>query len=83
MRRMTAVVLAALVLAGLATGCSDDRVTQPGPARRVLIVTMPGVTWSDVSAETTPNLDALVGRSAISMIGLGPQDNISLGVILN
>ncbi|WP_421120070.1 hypothetical protein ACE2AJ_01575 [Aquihabitans daechungensis] len=57
--------LAALVLAGVATGCSDDRVTKPGPVRRVLIVTMPGVTWGDVSAEATPNLQALVGRSAI------------------
>ena len=59
MRRTFALALAVLVLAGLATGCSDDRVTQPGPARRVLIVTMPGVTWSDVSADATPNLQAL------------------------
>lgn len=65
MRRAGALALVALALAGLASGCSEDRVTQPGPARRVLIVTMPGVTWSDVSAATTPNLEALVGRSAI------------------
>lgn len=65
MRRPAALALALVVLAGLATGCSDDRVTQPGPARRVLIVTMPGVTWDDVSASATPNLQQLVDRSAI------------------
>ena len=65
MRRAGALALVALALAGLASGCAEDRVTQPGPARRVLIVTMPGVSWSDVSAATTPNLEALVGRSAV------------------
>ncbi|HWJ64945.1 MAG TPA: hypothetical protein VNS19_23450, partial [Acidimicrobiales bacterium] len=65
MRRALALVLGALLLAGLATGCSDDRVTEPGPVRRVLIVTVPGLTWSDVSPETTPNLQSLVDRSAI------------------
>ncbi len=59
------VVLVALALASVATGCSRDRMTQPGPVRRILIVTMPGVTWSDVSATATPNLHALVDRSAI------------------
>ena len=57
--------LVAILLASVAAGCSDDRVSSPGPVRRVLIVTVPGVTWSDVSAEETPNLEALVGRSAI------------------
>lgn len=65
MRRAIALVLGALLLAGVATGCSDDRVTEPGPVRRVLVVTVPGLTWSDVSAEATPNLQALVDRSAI------------------
>ncbi|MGN6693032.1 MAG: hypothetical protein ACTHN0_02550 [Aquihabitans sp.] len=65
MRRAVALVLGALLLAGIATGCSDDRVTEPGPVRRVLIVTVPGLTWDQVSPETTPNLQALVDRSAI------------------
>ena len=65
MRRGWALALVALVLAGVATGCSEDRITQPGPVRRVLIVSLPGVTWSDVSARTTPNLQGLVDRAAI------------------
>lgn len=63
--RVLALGSACIVLAGLASGCSDDRVTHPGPVERVLIVSMPGVTWSDVSASATPNLQALVDQSAI------------------
>ncbi len=68
MRRAAALALGALLLAAAATGCSDDRVTRPGPAERVLIVTMPGVTWGEVSAEATPNLQGLVDRSAIGAV---------------
>jgi hypothetical protein len=64
-RRRLGLLLVVLAIVGLATGCSDDRVAKPGPARRVLIVTMPGVTWSDVSPEATPNLERLVARAAI------------------
>ena len=56
MRRGILLGLTALLVAGLLAGCSDDWVTSPGPVRRVLIVSVPGVTWSDVSAEATPNL---------------------------
>ncbi|MCU1370000.1 MAG: hypothetical protein JWO77_1194 [Ilumatobacteraceae bacterium] len=65
MRRAAVLALAALVLVAAVSGCSDDRVASPGPVRRVLVVTVPGVTWSDVSAETTPHLQALVDGSAI------------------
>lgn len=65
MKRIAALVLGALLLIGVLSGCSDDRVTEPGPVRRVLIITVPGLTWSDASADATPNLQALVDRSAI------------------
>jgi len=67
-RQVTAPLLALMALAAVATGCSDDRVTEPEPVQRVLIVTMPGVTWSDVTAEDTPNLEALVDHAAIGDI---------------
>ena len=65
---MTAPLLVLMALVAVATGCSDDRVTEPEPVQRVLIVTMPGVTWSDVTAEDTPNLEALVDHAAIGDI---------------
>jgi hypothetical protein len=63
--RAVALLVGLLLLAGAVTGCSDERVTRPGPVDRVLIVSVPGVTWSDVSAGATPNLQSLVDRSAI------------------
>ena len=65
MRRAALLALVLVALVGVVTGCSEDRVTEPGPADRVLIVTVPGLTWGDVSAERTPNLQSLVDRSAI------------------
>ena len=60
-----ALALVAVLLAATASGCSDDRITSPGPARRVLIVTVPGMTWSDVSPQRTPHLQSLVDHAAI------------------
>ena len=49
-------------LAGCGDGGDD---ADPEPVDRVLIVTMPGVTWSDVSDGDLPNLEAFVDHAAI------------------
>lgn len=65
MKRAGSLALVVLAVLAVTAGCSDDRVTRPGPVERVLVISVPGMTWSDVSADATPNLHDLVGRAAI------------------
>ena len=63
---MTLVVLTfALTALGISVLKNDHPPShriQPGS---LIVVGMPGLTWSDISPETTPNLDALAHRSAV------------------
>jgi hypothetical protein len=46
------------------------------PARRVLVLSLPGLTWADVAAHDLPNLEALFARSALADLaprGVSPR----------
>ncbi|MGH9041548.1 MAG: hypothetical protein ACRDZ3_15110 [Acidimicrobiia bacterium] len=42
----------------------------PGPVERVLIVSLPGVTWADVTGAEAPRLRALIAGSAVASMSL-------------
>ncbi|HEY3240151.1 MAG TPA: hypothetical protein VGL92_11340, partial [Acidimicrobiia bacterium] len=44
--------------------------TTPRPVERVLIVTLPGVTWEDIAGAPVPHLRALVAGSAVASASL-------------
>lgn len=70
MRRVMAALAAAAAAVALATaaaatpsaGAAQPQ-TQP---RRVLVLSLPGVTWGDVEAGALPSLDAVLGRGAVA-----------------
>ncbi|MCU1369998.1 MAG: hypothetical protein JWO77_1192 [Ilumatobacteraceae bacterium] len=78
--RLLGLILAALVLgsafattsaphpAGADGGASTTTATRPG---RLLVVSLPGVTWADVQDHDLPNLEALLTHSA--MADLSPR----------
>ena len=59
---MGLVVLAAALAM---SACGTSRAAAPPQVRRLLIVSMPGIAWSDVERGDLPNLAALAARSAI------------------
>ena len=63
MRRIGPLLLAVLVLAA---GCrSEAPVEAEEPVQRVLVVTVPGVTWKAARASDLPVLDAFVRQAAV------------------
>lgn len=67
--RWRAIVLAALVLLGVVAGCGgEEPVHTAGDVERVLVVTLPGVTWTAARAADMPNLDAFVRQAAVGDI---------------
>jgi hypothetical protein len=72
----------ALAGIGLLAGCSEPQEVAGGePVDRVLLVTMPGVSWDDVDAGHLPTLDALADGAAVghlsTRVGRQPTDDIS------
>ena len=65
--RIALVVLIASVVVALPLLTSPDEGVRVGttPADRVLIVSLPGVAWSDVDAETMPTLAAFADQGAV------------------
>lgn len=61
MKRVVAVVLLVLVSAG----CSSGEPVAEEPADRLLVMSMPGVSWNDVQAGSLPNLARFVERAAV------------------
>jgi hypothetical protein len=65
-----ALVAATLVAAGGtlagAIGPRTADARDPGPARRVLIFSMPYVSWSDLDRASMPNLDRFLRRAAVA-----------------
>src|SRR5262249_12516391 len=61
---VAAVIAAAFVIAGpltAATSAADDR----SPVQRVLLISLPAVTWADLASGNAPHLEALLSRSAV------------------
>ncbi len=52
----------------LATSCGPKEAPHSDPVRRVLVYSMPGVTWDEVQRSDLPNFKRLVARSAIGDI---------------
>jgi hypothetical protein len=69
-----AVVAGTVVAAGLAVAGPGDTpaagAATPQRVKRVLVVTLPGVTWADVAAAEVPHLRALVAGSALANASL-------------
>ena len=65
-----ALLVATLVAAGAtAAGAGGPRTAparDPAPARRVLIFSMPYVSWSDLDRASMPNLDRFLRRAAVA-----------------
>jgi len=61
---VAAVIAAAFVIAGplaTATSAADER----APVQRVLLISLPAVTWADLASGNAPHLEALLSRSAV------------------
>ena len=62
---MRRVALLAVALTAVATACSSGEPVAEDGADRLLIVSMPGVSWDDVRSGALPNLRAFVGDAAV------------------
>lgn len=56
--------------AGVSTPVRPGARTAAGPARHAVLIGVPGLRWSDVSATGTPNLWRLAGRAAIGVMSV-------------
>lgn len=65
MNRWLAAVAAGVVACIGVGGCARSPDPELGSARRVFIVSLPGLSWSDASTANTPTLLSLADRSAI------------------
>jgi hypothetical protein len=80
-RRALQVAMAVAAIASL-TGCGEPEEVAAGePVDRVLVVTLPGVSWDDVDAGHLPTLESLADGAAIghvsTRVGRQPTDDIS------
>jgi len=70
--------LGALAVAIAVGGCAADRSQAEASVQRVLVVSLPGVTWRDVDARSMPNLHALAQNGAVgnlaNRVGRRPAD---------
>ncbi|MGI8329038.1 hypothetical protein ACRYCC_03680 [Actinomadura scrupuli] len=64
MSRRTAVLLMAISAVLCWPGTSAGARTEPGPARDVVLIGVPGLRWADITQDRSPQLLRLVGRSA-------------------
>ena len=73
-RAALAGAMAALALSAL--GPVPSAGAQEPVARRVLVLSVPGLTWADVEAHDLPNLEALFARAALADLaprGVSPR----------
>jgi hypothetical protein len=63
-RRALVLALLAAVLVGLAPPATASSSTEPSP--RLLVVSIPGVTWADVQDHDLPNLEAFFADAALA-----------------
>jgi hypothetical protein len=64
------IVLLAVLLAGVGPAAARTDSDATGTADAVLVVGVPGLTWSDIDPEGTPELWALAGESAIGALSV-------------
>lgn len=62
---MRRVALLAFALVAVASGCSSGEPVVVDPADRLLVVSIPGVSWADVRSGALPNLHTFVGDAAV------------------
>jgi hypothetical protein len=67
-RRTLGAVVAAALAVGAAGGCGSDHRPVGAEARRVVVVTLPGVTWRDVDERTMPSLRDLAVDGAVANV---------------
>jgi hypothetical protein len=63
-----AAAVAVVVLTVVSAAVPASAATQPGSASHVVIVGIPGLRWSDVSAQATPALYQLAGRGSVGTL---------------
>ncbi len=61
-----ALVVAAFVLIGLVGDADAATASSTEPVERILVVSLPHVTWEDLRDAETPNLDEFIAQSAIA-----------------
>src|SRR3546814_509727 len=66
MRRPLLLLLGVLLV--VVGGCASPEPVGEPPVRRVLVVSLPGVSWAEVQEADLPNLDAFVEEAAIGDI---------------
>lgn len=74
--RRAAMVLPVLVAAASAVGVAPAAGAQEPPARRVLVLSLPGVTWADVEAHDLPGLHTFFAGAALADLaprGVSPR----------
>jgi hypothetical protein len=59
-------VVAGSVLGGAAEATASAPARRPATARRMLVVSLPMVTWADLPLDRMPNLRALLGQSIVA-----------------
>src|SRR5690606_37412347 len=77
-RPLRALLAAAVLLASLAAAVAGagPAGAQPEPARRVLVISLPGLTWADVDRHPLPNLESLFADAALADLaprGVSPR----------
>lgn len=80
-RSRTGIVAAALLLAVVAGSWSGARavpssVAASGPAERVLLVGLPGLSWDDLGTGAMPNLDRLAGEGAVAAMNVRTRSGV-------
>ena len=80
-RSRTGIVVAALVLAVVAGSWSGARAAPSstpasGPAGRVLLVGLPGLSWDDVGTGAMPNLDRLAADGAVAAMNVRTRSRV-------
>jgi len=77
-RVLRALLASAVLVAALATGIAVAGPARAAgePARRTMVISLPGLTWADVERHSLPNLEALLEQSALADLaprGVSPR----------
>jgi hypothetical protein len=78
------ILAAAVVVATLIAATPDAATAQDQPVRRILLVSLPRITWADVVEHEPPTLTALLARSAVASLStrtIGPQTTAGEGYV--